>query len=193
VAARDVTLAACGEAVRDDIVANDLRDVVLVGHSLAGVTVPRVVELVPERIRHIVLVSATVPPHGASVLDTIDPDVRKLVEAAFVDGLYSQTREASRLMLCNDLSDEQAEWALDRVIDDSAQLITEPVDLTGYSRGVPTTYLRLDLDQTVPPSVQAEYQARARATPIHVQAGHMVMVGQPARVAEILNGIDRPG
>jgi pimeloyl-ACP methyl ester carboxylesterase len=73
---RAITLADCADAVREDVEAKDLRDVVLVGHSFAGVTVPRVLDLLPDRIRHVVLVSAVVPPDGSRVLrpDVIDLD-----------------------------------------------------------------------------------------------------------------------
>ena len=186
----NVTLAGCATAVRDDILAAGLQDVVLVGHSLAGVTVPRVVELIPERIRHIVLVSAVVPPHGDRVLDSIDPDVRVAVEAAIAGGIYAQPRDAGRVMLCNDLDEEQSEWALDGVVDDAAALIAEPADLSGYSRGIPVTYVRLDRDATVPPEIQEQFQARVAAAAAHIDAGHMVMISQPARLAEELNRLD---
>src|SRR5207302_1089765 len=67
VSLRAITLADCAGAVREDVEAKDLRDVVLVGHSFAGVTVPRVLDLLPDRIRHVVLVSAVVPPDGPRV------------------------------------------------------------------------------------------------------------------------------
>ena len=73
VSLRAITLADCAGAVREDVEAKDLRDVVLVGHSFAGVTVPRVLDLLPDRIRHVVLVSAVVPPDGSRVLDQVDP------------------------------------------------------------------------------------------------------------------------
>ena len=64
-------------AVVDEIVGNDLHDVVLVGHSLAGVTLPGVVGAVPDRLRHVVFVSAAVPPDGGRVIDTLDPGMRE--------------------------------------------------------------------------------------------------------------------
>ena len=68
---------------------------VLVGHSFAGVTVPRVLDLLPDRIRHVVLVSAVVPPDGSRVLDQVDPGVRDLVEQSIAGGVYHQTREGA--------------------------------------------------------------------------------------------------
>ena len=188
----DVTLTMCAEAVRDDILSRDLTDIVLVGHSMAGVTVPRVLQLLPDRVAHVVLVSAVVPPHGTRILDGIDPQVRVAVEAAIAGGTYSQTREAGRAMLCNDLDEEQSAWALDHVIDEAAALLSEPVDLSGYSQGVPTTYVRLDLDQTYPPELQERAQALTNARALHISSGHMVMISQPGRLAEILNELDVP-
>ena len=66
-------------------------------------------ELAP-RLRHVVFLSAVVPPDRTAVLDQIDPAVRELVRAAIVGGIYSQGREGARAMLCNDMDAEQADW-----------------------------------------------------------------------------------
>jgi len=96
-------------------------------------------------------------------------------------------------MLCNDLDDEQSTWALDRVVDDAAALLAEPVDLTGYAMGVPITYVRLDRDLTYPPDLQELAQVRVGASAVHLDAGHMAMISQPVGLAEILNTLDRSG
>src|SRR5262249_15224188 len=46
----------------------DLNDVVLVGHSMGGVIIPRVAERVPERIRRVVWLAAVVCNDGESLL-----------------------------------------------------------------------------------------------------------------------------
>ena len=51
--------------------------------------------------------------------------------------------------------------------------------------------MRLDLDQTLPPDIQAGAQARTGAAAVHIEAGHMVMVSQPERLAQLLNDLDR--
>ena len=75
-----VTIADFVAAVVDEIVDDDLQDVVLVGHSLAGVTLPGVVGAVPDRLRHVVFVSAAVPPDQGRVIDTLDPGMREYAE-----------------------------------------------------------------------------------------------------------------
>ena len=47
----------------------DLRDVVLVGHSLGGIVITGVADRVPDRIAHVVYLDAVLPRHGESVMD----------------------------------------------------------------------------------------------------------------------------
>lgn len=184
-----VTLADCAEAVRDDIEAKDLRDIVLVGHSFAGVTVPRVLDLVPDRIRHVVLISAVVPPDQSRVLDQIDPGVRELVEQSIVGGIYRQTREGAAAMLCNDMDEATANSTLDRLSDDSAALLSEPVDLTGYRRTIPRTYVHLTRDQVYVEELQQRSIALLGADVIDLATGHMAVISAPESLARVLNAI----
>lgn len=186
---RTVTLADCAEAVRQDVEAKDLRDVVLVGHSFAGVTVPRVLDLMPDRIRHVVLVSAVVPPDGTRVLDQIDPDVRVLVEQSIAGGLYHQTREGAAALLCNDMDEATAASTLDRLIDDSAALLSERVDLSGYGRELPRTYVHLTRDQCYVEELQQRSIALLRPDVVDLDTGHMAMVSAPEKLAAVLNAV----
>ncbi|MFI7702096.1 alpha/beta fold hydrolase [Nonomuraea sp. NPDC049480] len=186
---RTVTLADCADAVRQDVEAKDLRDVVLVGHSFAGVTVPRVLDLMPDRIRHVVLVSAVVPPDGTRVLDQIDPDVRVLVEQSIAGGLYHQTREGAAALLCNDMDEATAASTLDRLIDDSAALLSERVDLSGYGRELPRTYVHLTRDQCYVEELQQRSIALLRPDVVDLDTGHMAMVSAPEKLAAVLNAV----
>jgi pimeloyl-ACP methyl ester carboxylesterase len=186
-----VTLADCAEAVREDVEAKDLRDVVLVGHSFAGVTVPRVLDLMPGRIRHVILVSAVVPPDGSRVLDQIDPTVRELVEQSIAGGVYHQTREGAAAMLCNDMDGPTAASTLDRLADDSAALLSETVDLSGYRRDIPRTYVHLTRDQCYVEELQQRSIALLQPEVISLEAGHMAMISAPGELAAILNAIHR--
>ena len=71
----DLATATIGEWV-DSVVADiedaGLGDIVIVGHSMAGVTVPGVVtKLGSARVREMVLVSAFVPRQGQAIVDTL--------------------------------------------------------------------------------------------------------------------------
>ncbi|MEU7853136.1 alpha/beta fold hydrolase [Nonomuraea sp. NPDC049141] len=184
-----VTLADCADAVREDVEAKDLRDVVLVGHSFAGVTVPRVLDLIPDRIRHVVLVSAVVPPDGSRVLDQIDPGVRDLVEQSIAGGVYHQTREGAAAILCEDMDEATTVSTLDRLIDDSAALLSETVDLSGYRREIPRTYLHLTRDLCYVEELQQRSIALLRPDVIDLDTGHLAMISAPGKLAAILNTI----
>ena len=49
----------------------DLHDVVLVGHSMGGVIVPRVAEIVPDRIRRVVWIAGAVTADGESLIEAV--------------------------------------------------------------------------------------------------------------------------
>ncbi|HEY5758621.1 MAG TPA: alpha/beta hydrolase family protein [Steroidobacter sp.] len=51
------------------ILFEDLRDVVLTGHSYGGMVVTGVMDRIPERIRHVVFLDAAVPEDGTSLWD----------------------------------------------------------------------------------------------------------------------------
>src|SRR5579862_9974256 len=72
---RDVMFAACAAAVRDDIDRAGFDEVVLVGHSLAGCSMPAMIGLLGARVRHAVFVAATVPDDGKSAYDMLDPAI----------------------------------------------------------------------------------------------------------------------
>lgn len=67
------------------IVEEDLTDVVLVGHSYAGLVISSVANQVPERIAHLVYLDAMVPEDGESAAD-VQPATRALIDQATTSG-----------------------------------------------------------------------------------------------------------
>lgn len=182
-----VTLQDCADAVVADVEERGLTDIVLVGHSFAGVTVPRVMSALGERIRRVVLLSAVVPPDGTRVLDQIDPEVRGFVEQSLAGGIYHQDRATAQAMLCNDMDEATAASALDRLVDDSAALLSEPVDLAGYASPVPRTYVRLTADHCYTPDLQERSAALTSADVEWMKTGHLAMISAPTELAALLH------
>jgi pimeloyl-ACP methyl ester carboxylesterase len=58
----------------------DLRDVVLVGHSASGAVITGVADRAPTQIAHVVYLDAFVPEDGQAVLDLITPERRQIME-----------------------------------------------------------------------------------------------------------------
>ena len=58
----------------------DLRDVILVGHSSSGAVITGVADRAPERIAQVVYLDAFVPEDGQAVFDLVAPDRRQAME-----------------------------------------------------------------------------------------------------------------
>src|SRR5689334_20641937 len=70
-----ITIADFVDAVVEEIESRDLRDAVLVGHSMAGITMPGVAARVPDRLARLVFVACTVPGDGERIVDTLDAEL----------------------------------------------------------------------------------------------------------------------
>jgi len=86
---RDVGLADAIASIVEFVLANDLEDIVLVGHSYGGMVITGVADSVPERVRRLVYWNAFVPNNGESVTDMLPPQFVELfdqIAAARGDG-----------------------------------------------------------------------------------------------------------
>ncbi len=172
--------------------------VVLVGHSLAGMSLPRVAARIPDRLAHLVFVSCTVPPEGRAPVDMLEPEIRALARSQEAQAEPSVIPEAAaRAMFCSDMDEAQTRFALDGLVPEAPGPIHEPSRLTGLARGVPMTWIRLLRDTVVPPAQQDFYVETIRAiAPVEVvdlDAGHDAMISRPEALAGILNGIEAGG
>jgi pimeloyl-ACP methyl ester carboxylesterase len=196
-----VTLADFVDAVVDELVSRDLRDVVLVGHSLAGVTLPGVAAAVPERLRRLVFVSASVPPDGSTVADvlgSLSPATGELA-ARLGDGVVATdgglNPELATVMFCNDMSAAQTARTLELMGSEAFGVIIEPFRL-GDLGDLPITYVRLLQDQSLSLATQdtmiANLGGPARVDVVDLDAAHMAMISRPAELAAVLDGLDAP-
>jgi pimeloyl-ACP methyl ester carboxylesterase len=74
-ASPNVDLATHVEDVVNLLRYEDLRDVILVGHSYGGMVITGVAERVPERLARLVFLDAFVPQDGQSLADLLPPEV----------------------------------------------------------------------------------------------------------------------
>jgi pimeloyl-ACP methyl ester carboxylesterase len=173
-------------AVVEEIEAAGLSRAILVGHSLAGITLPLVLERIPERIAHAVFVACTVPREGQSVLDAIEmPDDLRPQRAELLD------EDRARAMFCSDMDDEHARFVLSRLCPEALGPMSEPARLAGLRQAIPRSYVKLLRDQTLSPSMQDEFARNAGPGCIvrELDAGHDAMVSRPRELAAVLNRI----
>jgi pimeloyl-ACP methyl ester carboxylesterase len=183
------------DAVASAIVERDWTDVTLVGHSLAGITLPRVAGRIPERLRQLVFVSACVPSEGSSVIDvlgTLSPTVSEVagkIGDAVVDARGILHPDFAAAMFCNDMDDEQRAWTLAHMTSEVLGVIGTPMTLAGLG-SIPRTYVRLLQDESV--SLDAQDRMIANLEPcavVDLDVGHMAMISAPTALAAALSGL----
>jgi pimeloyl-ACP methyl ester carboxylesterase len=185
-----VDFAACAASVRDDIDAAGFDDVVLVGHSLAGCSMPTMIDLLGGRVRHAVFVACTVPEHGRSAFDTLDPEIQAYADANAASDAEPQAMspELAKIVLGSDLTDEQFAWCAARLVAEAPGLTTEPVDLAPLRTNMPRTWVRTLGDIIVSAEKQARFAENVGNCPVvDLDAGHMCMISKPEELARTVN------
>ncbi|MEU3057359.1 alpha/beta fold hydrolase [Streptomyces griseus] len=163
----------------------DLRDVVLVGHSYAGIPVGQAATRIGDRLAHVVFVDSNVPADGESFVSGW-PDGRAGVEAAIAanGGFWPPPAAAD----CADqgLTDEQIARFLAGSTPHPGATLTEPATLTRSPGLLPTTYVKCLLDWPEPSAEVAELLKSERWRLVTMDTGHWPMFSQPGELARIL-------
>jgi pimeloyl-ACP methyl ester carboxylesterase len=158
---------------------------VLVGHSLAGLTISEVARRAPARVARLVYVSAMVPRQGENAVDAMAAETMARVSGGLTEAIIVD-------MFCNDMDAEQTQFVLDHVGNEAAQIMGEPVDRDGIPPELPKTYIRLSRDHALTPDAQARSIAALEAVPggtvdvIEIDSAHNVMISHPAELVAMI-------
>ena len=179
------------ESAIHDIEDADANDAVLVGHSMAGLSIASIVDQVYQRLRHIVFVSCAVPPDGESLLSLLDPELRELAKLAVPDPVG--THMPKKLIIetsCYDMDGDQTAFTLDVVVPEAYWPLHDPVDLAGLRHRIPRTWIKLMADRTFPPDQQDLMAERTACSEVlELDSGHLAMISHPQQLADRLNKI----
>jgi pimeloyl-ACP methyl ester carboxylesterase len=179
------------DSVAADIEGAGLSDVILVGHSMAGLTLPRVAARIPERLERLVFVSCAVPPDGTKMMDILDSEVQAMASEMETSRVLSSgfTEDVAKHMFCNDMDEAQTQFVLDNLCPEAPGVLFEAGDLAGLAHPIPRTYVRLLRDQSLSQTVQDGcIAALGEVEVIVLDTGHNVMISDPAALARLLNG-----
>jgi pimeloyl-ACP methyl ester carboxylesterase len=156
--------------------AEDLHDVVLVGHSLGGITITPASHRLEDRMRRLVGLTSIHPPAGRSVLEVMFEDPRPEMQ--------SPVRVPDDFTTDFDAAD--AAWLADRLGPQPALPMTAPVEHATAPASVPVTYILCGRDEALIPAVQAEQAARLGAEVARLDAGHSPFVTHVDELATII-------
>jgi pimeloyl-ACP methyl ester carboxylesterase len=164
----------------------DLRAVVLVGHSYGGLIVEGVAEQAPERLAHLVYLDALVADDGQSALDLLAPPARDAIEPLVRGGESFPLPDVEATLDRYGVVDPaERGWMAERLVPQPGKTLTDRLRLTGRGRGLPRTFILCTRRST--PSRDAE---RARSEPgwrlREIDSGHDAMITAPGKLSELL-------
>jgi pimeloyl-ACP methyl ester carboxylesterase len=189
----DLATATIGEWVESviaDIEREGLGDIVIVGHSMAGVTVPGVVaKLGSARVREMILATAFIPPQGLSIADTLGGPLAVFARHAAKGGRPMKIpRLVTQYAFCNGMTREQRDLTMSKLHAESPRIPGEPVDRSGLPDDVPRTWILTTRDRAL--SVKSQHASIAALGGVQdvipLDACHEVMFSHPERLAQIL-------
>ncbi|MFZ0449157.1 MAG: alpha/beta hydrolase [Desulfatiglandaceae bacterium] len=167
----------------------DLRDIVLIGHSYGGMVATAVADRKPERLAHLVYLDAFVPRDGESLFDLHPDEVRSAMrEAARTggDGWRIPPNPPPP-----DTSESDLDWIMPRRVMQPIKTFEQPVRLSGAGERVPTAYIYCT--RTGPIDVFRPFAQRARSRPgwryLEMDASHSPHITAPEALAALLHDI----
>lgn len=182
----------------DDVVAllerENLSDVVLVGHSYAGMIITGVAEHARERIAHLAYIDALVPEDGQSAMDILPEPTRDAFRTLAKEGGGWRIRPSVHFLDLWGLEEGPARtFVQSHFVDFTIHCFSQPLHApTHAAHGIPRSYLA---------SVKPGYPARAVFEPFAERArregwgyaelptGHDAQAEMPEAVAEFLLAI----
>ena len=164
-----------------------LDDVVLVGHSYAGMVITGVADLLPEAVAALVYLDAFVPDDGQSMQDLTDPALAaSRAEAAARSGGFVPPVSAAAFAV----NPADREWVDAMCVPQPVATISQRLALSGgIERGDAERFYVVAADGA-PDRVFPALAERLRGDPdwtvIDVDSGHDVMIDAPDDLARVL-------
>lgn len=186
-----VTIAECVRSAVEQIEDARLHDVIVVGHSLAGLTVPGIVtKLGSSRVREMILAASCLPEQGKAIVDTLVGPLAWYVRRAVRLRKPPATTPnmLSALIFCNGMTRAQRRFAMSRIHAESTTMIIEPVDRSDLPDDVPRTWILTLRDHALFRRTQLRSIAALGGvqTLIPVDTCHDLMISEPRLLAEVL-------
>jgi pimeloyl-ACP methyl ester carboxylesterase len=169
----------------------DLRDVILVGHSYGGMVITGVADRATDRIGHIVYLDAANPENGQSLVDVAGPFMEAArVDGRVVDGVELVLFPGKDPMGYYGVTDPaQIEWMKSKLTPHPWKCFEQKLVLANETamRKIPESHIVCT--QTLPTRDVEALQARSEGRLWDVDTGHDLMISEPSAVAELLLGL----
>ena len=169
----------------------DLRNVVLVGHSYGGMVATGVADRAAERIARLIYLDAFVPESGQSLFDLLPVSARASRQEA------ARTQGDGWLLPPNptppDTSPEDVAWITPRRRWQPVATFTQPLAIKGAAAHLPRSYIYCT--RIAPDDIFGQFARRFRSDPawafFEIDASHSPNVTAPEGIARLLDQIAR--
>lgn len=182
------------QSIADYLVENNLKDIILLGHSYGGMVITGVADLAPERIRRLVYWNAFVPNNGECLNDMVPPHYIGLFDAIAAergDGSVVLPFPVWREAFINDADLETAQRAYDVLNPHPLATFTDKIALKVNPAEMPLakSYINCTEDTAMPHS----YAWHPRLSEklglfrlVQVPGSHELCFSDPARLAKAI-------
>ncbi|MFI8423515.1 alpha/beta fold hydrolase [Streptomyces sp. NPDC085479] len=169
----------------DEVERQDLREVVLVGHSYSGIPAGQAAGRIGDRLAHMVFLDSSVPADGASFVSAW-PDGGAMVRASIAgNGGFWPVAPAAHFE-GHGLTDEQIARLVRGSTPHPGATLTEPAVLEAPLDDLPVTYIKCTLGDPEPSDDVAKLLTSARWRLVEMDTGHWPMFSRPRELAQIL-------
>ncbi|MBU6530735.1 alpha/beta hydrolase [Streptomyces mayonensis] len=189
----DVGLDTHADDVVELITEEDLHDVVLVGHSYAGLVISSAANRIPERIAHLVYLDAMVPQDGETAVD-VQPMTQRMIELAEQSEsgwrVPPMPEQPAPVGLFGVTDPDDVAWLRGMLSDQPVRCLQQPVRLDNPAAdAIPRTHIHnvgttpAGVTRRPVPPVQPNGTA---AQVWELPTGHDCMITMPAELSELL-------
>lgn len=190
--AEGMSLAQCAKSIAETLQTWHPSRLVLVGHSVSGPLTLQVAAALGDRVAALVMVGAVVPPPHKAYVDVLPWLGRTLLRTMyrFKPAGLKPPAGVIRKALCSDLDPRTADAVVDNMVAEHGCFFVDRVDASDVSPTSRRVYVVLTHDRSdVTPTLQRTMAQRWGAEVVDLPGGHLPMLSQPQRLADVLNGV----
>lgn len=194
-AAQDITLQAYVDCV---IAAVDKfsEPVIVVGHSMSGAVISEVANQKPEKVRMLIYLAAYMPLSGKSTMEVTQPDDESIgsvaTEVHGEEGIMTVREEKAKDFLYGDCAEDDAAWAIARLVPEPLAPAMTPVGSGAAFEGVRRMYIECLQDKAIGPLAQKRMHSDVHCERVlSMHTSHSPFLAAPKELADNLDYLAR--
>lgn len=170
---------------------NENEKVVLVGHSLGGLTISKVADIIPDKIERLIYIAAIIPENNKKLFDNIKID--QSVFEIDIDNKYLKIKEEKiKNMFYNNCNSDDVEFAKKILRPQPIKPANEIVLLSENFNKIPKIYISTLSDNMVTLDQQKNYiKINKFMKTINIDSDHSPFFSNPEKLYDIIINHDK--